>query len=606
MNIIQQSDFEEKDISNQLKVKLSSTLKYNIRKNFKKELTASSNYTYLTIISKNLQKYNSTPEINNVMAINNLIKCKSCHFLAKFKDYLIIDFVEEFIRKVYSKKESFERIPKIYNYYKNYLKFFCRPIFLVPFANQIIKNYSDFNAEYFYKSNLEKNRLKINKKLLDNKIIKDNNNNGMIEYNKPIAKTVFTKSIKNSIDNINIDDFTLSEKKVKKFSQNEGESIVKVFGNDEDETNLLLDNNSLLLMLNEIKEIKEGKSSNKKPKIKEKNIKLKNNTDNINSSNTNIFSEIPQINNLNTGRNRNNKRNSNLQQSNTYVNSLQDGSFKNMIYSPKSNKKGMFFLKKNNNNKINRYFSPRAGKISSEANQKNPNSIIVNINININTHQEKISNKIKTSNNITNNNYENKSPPHQIQNTKKFFSFSPISSTNIGNFKYDKPLLSARNEETKTKKYIKIINRKNEYNNFVLNTDRNIRNKEMQKTRTLSTIDSLDIFKNHNITSNKNYFLHKKEKSIKENKREENLTKEKNEKLIKEGYSSKNNGINKIVYFSPNKFCKNIKLNNIKNNLEIKNNGNKKFVYHKKSNYKIGSPLNKNCKFSKGFYMKKE
>ena len=102
------SDFEEKDISNQLKVKLSTTLKYNIRKNFKKELTASSNYTYLTIISKNLQKYNSTPEINNVMAINNLIKCKSCHFLAKFKDYLIIDFVEEFIRKVYSKKESFE------------------------------------------------------------------------------------------------------------------------------------------------------------------------------------------------------------------------------------------------------------------------------------------------------------------------------------------------------------------------------------------------------------------------------------------------------------------------------------------------------------------
>ena len=128
----------------------------------------------------------------------------------------------------------------------------------------------------------------------------------------------------------------------------------------------------------------------------------------------------------------------------------------------------------------------------------------------------------------------------------------------------------------------------------------------MQKTRTLSTIDSLDIFKNHNITSNKNNFLHKKEKSIKENIREENLTKEKNEKLIKEGYSSKNNGINKIVYFSPNKFCKNIKLNNIKNNLEIKNNGNKKFVYHKKSNCKIGSPLNKNCKFSKGFYMKKE
>ena len=50
-------------------------------------------------------------------------------------------------------------------------------------------------------------------------------------------------------------------------------------------------------MLNEIKEIKEGKSSNKKPKIKEKNIKLKNNIDNINIVNKNIFTETQKINN---------------------------------------------------------------------------------------------------------------------------------------------------------------------------------------------------------------------------------------------------------------------------------------------------------------------
>ena len=610
INIIQKNNFEEKENPNKLKVKLSPTLKYSLRKSIKKELTDSSKYSTLTIISKNLKKYNSTPEVKNVMAINNLIKCKSCHFLAKFKDYLIINYIEEFIRRVYSKKESLERIPKLYNYYKNYLKFFCRPIFLVPFANQIIKNYADFNADYFYKSNLEKKRLKIEKKILDNKINKDENNNYnniIIEQSKPVGKTVFTKSIKNSIDNINIDDFSLSEKKIKKFSQNEGESIVKIFGNDEDETNLLLDNNSLLLMINEIKDVKEGKSSNKKPVIKEKNIKLKNDIDNSNAISKNIFKESSKNNNLKTVKNRNNKRNSNLQQSNTYINSLQFGSLKDIIYSPKSNKKGVFFVKKNNNNKNNRYLSPNTGKINSETTQKNTNSIIVNINININSNQEKINNKINTYNNMTNTNIENKSPHHQIPKIKKIFSFSPISSKDITNFKYDKPLLSSRNEESKKKNYIKIINKNNEYNNIIINTDRNLRNNEKQKTRNINKIDSLDFFKSHNLTSNKNNILYNREKSIKENIREENLIKDKNEKINKGLNSGKSNGINKNVYFSPNKFCKNVNLNNGRNNQKIKNNENKKFVYHKKSNYEIGSPLNKNGKFAKKFFhVKKE
>jgi hypothetical protein len=150
-----------------------------------------------------------------------------------------------------------------------------------------LKNYSDLNAEYFYKNNLNKKNSIRKRKIVNNKILEDdvknNNNNNEInlENKKYFGKTVFTKSIKNSIDNINIDDFSLSEKNFKKFSKNEGISIVKNFGNDEDDTNLFLNSNSLLLMINEIKDAKDN-NNNTKPIMKEKVVKKNNNINNNN------------------------------------------------------------------------------------------------------------------------------------------------------------------------------------------------------------------------------------------------------------------------------------------------------------------------------------
>ena len=276
----------ENNFPNKLKVNLSPNLKGNMKKNTKKDIITRKNF-YDKIISNNLAKYNTTQKEKNIMSINNLIKCKGCHYLALFKDYLIADYIDEFLRRIYSKRESIERIPKIYNYYKNYLTFFCKPTFIVSFANNIIKNYGDLNAEYFYKNNLEKKSSKNKDKLLNQKIndnnIGNNNKNNEISLDnkfKHVGKIVFTKSIKNSIDNAYIDDYSLSEKKNKLNNQNDSESIVKIFGNDDDENNLMLNNNSLLLMINEIKDDKKGQNSNKKYKIKEKTIKMNNNINN--------------------------------------------------------------------------------------------------------------------------------------------------------------------------------------------------------------------------------------------------------------------------------------------------------------------------------------
>ena len=605
---IQLNKYEEKLCTNRLVVNLSSSLKNSLRKNQKKDLS-DKNYLYMKIVSNNLKKYTLSPQKLNIMMINNLIKCKSSHFLAKFKEHLIMDYKEEFLRRIYLKKEFAERMNKIYNYYKNYLKFFCKPTFIVPFANEIIKNYSDLNAECFYKNNLEKKNVKNINIILDRKITgneKNDNNlskeNNLENESKNSEKAVFTKSVKNSIDNINADDISLSEKKSQKFSENFSDSIVKIFGNDEDDNNIPLNNNSLLSIVNEIKDIKDSKNNNQKLKIKEKTIKMRNS---MNNNGCTFSRSVNNFKKIKTRNNNNNENEINFGKLNTCANNFGMESLKNMIYSPKSNKIG-FFLKKNNNNKIERYLSPKLGKINLGSSPKNRNSIIVNINININTNKENINNNINTANNILNNNLVYKSPSHNVTKTKNFFAFSPISSSNINNYQNYKPVLSERNEQNK--KYMKIIKRRNNYKNKINNTDRYIKVNDTRKARTLCSVESLEIFKYHNYSCNKNSILFNKqnENELKKNKQKEQSKINKININKNEIYSrNMNEIINNNIYFNSNKTIKNQKF--IDNNKYLEsNNNNKKFVYQKKSNNSFYSKLKQKHKLEKNILQKKK
>ncbi len=60
--------------------------------------------------------------INMIMDV--LIFNKNCHLVTMFKDYMILDFIDEFFKRFYRTNESKERIPRFANFYKNYLKFF--------------------------------------------------------------------------------------------------------------------------------------------------------------------------------------------------------------------------------------------------------------------------------------------------------------------------------------------------------------------------------------------------------------------------------------------------------------------------------------------------
>ena len=107
----------------------------------------------ISIPYQNLQKHNSSPNQKNIMLINDLIESKETHFIATFKDYLISDFHEEFLRRYFNFKEIKDILPKFYQYYKNYLNFFCKGTFSDFFLNELMQEYGECQAEFYYNKN---------------------------------------------------------------------------------------------------------------------------------------------------------------------------------------------------------------------------------------------------------------------------------------------------------------------------------------------------------------------------------------------------------------------------------------------------------------------
>ena len=87
-----------------------------------------------------------------------LIFNKNSHLVTIFKDYMIWDYVEEFLKRFYNEFESTESVSKFASFYKNYLKFFCVPTFKNNYCNEMIHNYSEKKAELFYNENYRKKK----------------------------------------------------------------------------------------------------------------------------------------------------------------------------------------------------------------------------------------------------------------------------------------------------------------------------------------------------------------------------------------------------------------------------------------------------------------
>ena len=264
------------------------------------------------LINKNLQNHNSTPEQKNVMLVNDLIESKETHFIAIFKDYLISDYQEEFLRRYFNINEINEVIPKFYQYYKNYLIFFCKGTFCDFDLNEIMQEYGECQAEFYYNKNYGHKERK-NKKEKKNKL--DDNNNHEINNNLEnvsdikLLKLIFTKSIEYSIEKVQNSNGNILNK-------HEELSNIKPYNNNSKENTLILPDNStvstkdILTKENSIRNIinlmykKENRILlNKRLTNKKRDIIVKNNNNNNNNESNKKLNN--NINNLSNSRSTN-------------------------------------------------------------------------------------------------------------------------------------------------------------------------------------------------------------------------------------------------------------------------------------------------------------
>ena len=191
------------------------------------------------IMKRNLMiKYNITPFKHTLISIQNFIESKYCREIAVFKENLIFNYRQEFLKRLYNKNESLSRLPKFVVYYRNYLLFFCRPIFHELKLDEKFQKYYETKAQIFYQDNYNK----------ENKKEKNTNNENPI--------TIFTPKIKQLLSGQN----SSSHLTIKKVDSN---SVITVLSLE----------NSILKMLNENNN--KLKEKEKEKEKKENNIKIK-------------------------------------------------------------------------------------------------------------------------------------------------------------------------------------------------------------------------------------------------------------------------------------------------------------------------------------------
>ena len=155
-------------------------------------------------------KYGDTAEDFNLFFTNQILYNEYSHFNTLYKEHLHNSY-EEFIKRFYVYKEIKMRMIKLNNYYKNYLKFFSKPIFVSSFYNKLVNNYYDSKAEIYYMNNLteKKNSKKIKPTKINNNEYEDSDISSI--DNDTENDIIFNQRIKKMIDNnLNTNSCTLT------------------------------------------------------------------------------------------------------------------------------------------------------------------------------------------------------------------------------------------------------------------------------------------------------------------------------------------------------------------------------------------------------------
>ena len=165
-------------------------------------------------------KYNVLPQEYNQMQLENFIIAKYCHNLASFKENLIYYDNNEFLKNYYRIKIIKKELPRLIDFYQNYLNFFCFPTFTEMKLNDYIEEIIEKKAKAFYSENYKDDEYKNNYK--NNKHI----NNCTI---------IFTKKIKSELSRsdtlIGLSKTTIKNKESDKNSLTSINTINKIIDN---------------------------------------------------------------------------------------------------------------------------------------------------------------------------------------------------------------------------------------------------------------------------------------------------------------------------------------------------------------------------------------
>ena len=168
-------------------MELNSQTKINIRKKALKLI-----YDPICLLNLLYSKYGDIGEDYNLLIINQIVYDSSSHINIYFKEYLLFEAYNEYLKRWYNIDESSNRVPKLSDYYKNYHKFFCRPNFNDFIISDLMHNYGDDKAELFYKKNF-----KITNSVIDDKISEENNSSALTSIDNITSnKTIFTNKNK--------------------------------------------------------------------------------------------------------------------------------------------------------------------------------------------------------------------------------------------------------------------------------------------------------------------------------------------------------------------------------------------------------------------------
>ena len=152
------------------------------------------------LLSLLFSKYGDIEEDYYLYYTNQIFYNISSHFNCIYKENQYLYNIEEFLKRFYKKKESLDRVPKLSDYYKNYLKFFCRPFFKNYKLGKILHDFEDKKAEIFYKNNYADSINELEEKDKENSDKKSSSSLSSLD-NITDNKIIFDKRTKNIIDN---------------------------------------------------------------------------------------------------------------------------------------------------------------------------------------------------------------------------------------------------------------------------------------------------------------------------------------------------------------------------------------------------------------------